>query len=279
MKRLIMAVVTISMVLLITITASATTPDIKANNSDSSITLGTSETLSITVSLSAGNNVGVNCDWWVAESTSDGWYYYNLITLWTSAGSSHTNLSPTYQGALSDLGSSSVLNTSGLSEGSHTFYFAVDTNMDGNLDLDQIFFDSVTVTIAADTSGSCTSETLWECFNETSYQTPEETGSPTDSYCKTWSTSGFTCSGTFYIAVYPAAGSTPTQFTLSTSCSSARVKTLTGAEIDNLLQTMSSTNLQNLSVYELEEGKIPVMLQVTFSGGGSGTVSVDVYCQ
>ncbi len=152
MNRFIMTVVIISMVLSFTTAVLAVTPDIKANGSGNSITIGTSDTLSITVSISAGDFTGVNCDWWVAESAPDGWYYYSLSTSWTSAGSSYTGLSPTYQGALFDLGSYSVLNTSGLSVGTHTYYFAVDTNVNGTLDMDQIYFDSVVVNVAAGVS-------------------------------------------------------------------------------------------------------------------------------
>ncbi len=122
-------------------------PDIKANGSDGPIDINTGDNLSVTLELDSGGQTGSDADWWVAESTPDGWYYYSLTTSWTFAGSSYTGLSPTYQGALFDLGSYSVLNTSGLSEGTHTFYFAIDTNMNGTLDLDQIYFDSVEVNV------------------------------------------------------------------------------------------------------------------------------------
>jgi hypothetical protein len=83
----------------------------------------------------------------VAESLSSGWSYYSLSTSWTSAGSSYTDLSPAYQGPLFDFNPYSVLNTPGLSEGTHTFYFAVDTNRNGTLDFDQLYYDSIEVTI------------------------------------------------------------------------------------------------------------------------------------
>ncbi len=123
------------------------TPDIKANGSDGPVNINTGLNLSVTVELDSGSKTGEDADWWVAESTPDGWYYYSLITSWTSAGSSYTGLSPTYQGALFDLGSYSVLNTSGLSEGTHTFYFAIDTNMNGSLDMGSIYYDSVEVNV------------------------------------------------------------------------------------------------------------------------------------
>ena len=47
-------------------------PDIKANGSGGPITLGTSDILSINVSLSANSSLGVDCDWWVVADTPFG---------------------------------------------------------------------------------------------------------------------------------------------------------------------------------------------------------------
>ena len=124
--------------------ASPTIPDVTLNDSNGPITIGTGSKLSVAVSLVAGSNLGVNCDWWVVVDTPFGWYYYDVAsTSWILAGNSFTDLTtPTYQGALFDLVSSTVLSMSGLPAGPYTFYFAVDTNMNGTLELDQLFFDS-----------------------------------------------------------------------------------------------------------------------------------------
>ena len=66
---------------------------------------------------------------------------------WVYAGDSYTDLSFTYQGPLFDLSTIEVLNMTGLPAGTYTFYFAVDTNMNGNLDIDELFFDFVFVNI------------------------------------------------------------------------------------------------------------------------------------
>jgi hypothetical protein len=52
-------------------------------------------------------------------------------------------LLPTYQGLLSNLGSTRVLNSSELTVGAHNFYFGIDMNMNGSLDFGQLYFDAV----------------------------------------------------------------------------------------------------------------------------------------
>ena len=128
-----------------TSTVSSTTPDVKASSSDGPTTLGIGDTLLVNVSLVAGSNLGVNCDWWVAVNTPfappDDWFHYDLSSGWTPG------LSFTYQGPLFDLSPFEALNMSGLPVGTYTFYFAVDTNMNGSLDLDQLYYDSIVVNI------------------------------------------------------------------------------------------------------------------------------------
>jgi hypothetical protein len=128
-----------------TATISLATPDVKASSSDGPITSGTGDTLSVNISLVAGSDLGVDCDWWVAVNTPfappNDWYHYDLISGWTPG------LSFTYQGTLFDLSPFVVLNMPGLSVGTYTFYFAVDTNRNGSLDLDQLYYDSIVVNI------------------------------------------------------------------------------------------------------------------------------------
>ena len=130
-------------------------PDIKANGSDGSVT--PTDTLLVTVALDPGSRSGANADWWVAAnvlgtSTIDGWWYYNLNTSgFVHVGNSPFNLIFTHQGALFNLATYPVLNNiqvSDLPSGTYTFYFAVDMNRNGLLDLgSELFFDSVTVVI------------------------------------------------------------------------------------------------------------------------------------
>ena len=60
--------------------------------------------------------------------------------------SGQPGLGVTHQGALFDLSPYEVLSRT-LPVGSYTFYFGVDMVMDGSIDMWQIYYDSVDVTI------------------------------------------------------------------------------------------------------------------------------------
>ncbi len=120
-------------------------PDIKANGQDGSITVSPGASVSIKVSLNSNNVSGHSADWWVAESAPGGVFYHFDL----SAGSMVLGLLPTYQGPLFNLGTTQLLNTSDLTIGAHTFYFGVDLNMNGSLDMDAIHYDSVSINVTA----------------------------------------------------------------------------------------------------------------------------------
>lgn len=115
-------------------------PDIKANGSDGPITITTSDPLSLTVVLDAGGSTNENADWWAVGDTPYGWYYYNLLSGWLPG------LIVTYQGALFDLSPYEVMNMT-LPSGFYTFYFGVDMNMNGSIDMGQLYYDSVDITV------------------------------------------------------------------------------------------------------------------------------------
>ena len=101
------------------------TPDIKANGSDGPITVSPSDSVSITISLNAGDKAGQNADWWIAVSTPSGdWYTFVYPGLNWLPG---VNLCA--QTGLFDLAPYEVLNRT-LPVGTYTFYFALD-NPDG----------------------------------------------------------------------------------------------------------------------------------------------------
>ena len=126
-------------------------PDIKANGSDGPITIGTSDPLTIAISLSSGSFSGDPADWWIVVNTPSGWQYYDL-----NLGAYTPGLMVTYQGALFDLGSTEILNTSSLDAGTYTFYFGVDLKMNGTLNTGegQLYYDLVNVTVT--TVSPCT---------------------------------------------------------------------------------------------------------------------------
>ena len=117
-------------------------PDIKANGSDGPVYLAPNDNLSITVGLNPASHPGENADWWVVADTPFGWYYYNV-----SGGYWIPGFFVTYQGPLFDLTPVEVLNITGLPVGTYTFYFGVDMVMNGSLDYDELYYDSVVVNI------------------------------------------------------------------------------------------------------------------------------------
>jgi subtilisin family serine protease len=114
--------------------------DIKANGSDGPITIPTSDTLSITIALDAAGNTN-NADWWCLADTPMDWYHYDLSTVWLPG------IIVSYQGLLGDMAPYEVLDYVGLPTGSYTFYFGVDMNMNGSIDMGQMYYDSVAVTV------------------------------------------------------------------------------------------------------------------------------------
>ena len=129
-----------------TVTQTGAGPDIRANGSDGPVI--TSSNLSVTVALTPGTLSGDLVDWWLAADTPLGWFYYNLVE-WVFIGDI-SGLLTTHQGPLFDLTPPiEVLNisVSGLPSGTYRFYFAVDTDMNGVLDLDKIVFDLVEVIV------------------------------------------------------------------------------------------------------------------------------------
>jgi len=116
-------------------------PDIKVNESDDPITLTQSDTLTIIVSLN-NNGITDNADWWLAADTPFGLFFFTFDG-WTDAWV------PGYQGPLFYLDSFEVLNmpVSGLPAGTYTLYFGVDTDMDGNVTWDSLYYDIVVVNI------------------------------------------------------------------------------------------------------------------------------------
>ena len=118
-----------------------TIPDIKVNGSDGPVTLSQSDTISLTVALN-NNDITDNADWWLAAGAPFGLWFFTFDG-WT------TDWRPVYQGPLFYLDTYEVFSTtvSGLQEGTYTFYFGVDANMDGNITWDSLYYDTVEVNI------------------------------------------------------------------------------------------------------------------------------------
>jgi len=120
-------------------------PDIKANNANGSIKIKTSDTLSITVDLYPGTLSGNNADWWLAALLPNNTYYYYSATQNTWI----PGFNVSYQAVLANLSTAEVLKISSLPVGTYTFYFGVDTDINGAFDTgsDQFYVDSVVVNV------------------------------------------------------------------------------------------------------------------------------------
>ena len=116
-------------------------PDIKVNGTDGPVTVASGEMVSLSVGLDTGSHSGENADWWVAASAPDGHFYYFDL----GRGAMVQGLLPTHQGPLFSLAATRLLDSSDLTVGTHTFYFAVDMNMNGSLDMSSIYYDPVII--------------------------------------------------------------------------------------------------------------------------------------
>ncbi len=146
MRKLITVVGIISLVLVITHTALAVSPDIRANNSDVPITLETGDDLSITVALDSGGSTGTPADWWILASTPVGLIYFGPSG-WALAVSLSDIVA--FQFPLVDFSPVEILKISAASlpSGTYTLYFAIETTVNGVIDYVGLAFDSVTVVI------------------------------------------------------------------------------------------------------------------------------------
>ncbi len=114
--------------------------DIKANGSDGPLTISQSELLSLAINLNAAGSTD-NADWWILGNTPMGWYRLAVPGGWGPG------ISVTHQGPLFDLASFTALSATGLPLGDYTFYFGVDTEMNGAIDMGSMVYDSVKVNI------------------------------------------------------------------------------------------------------------------------------------
>lgn len=118
-------------------------PDIKVNGGDSNVSIPRMHPLVVTVSMAANSMAGTAADWWVLVNTPMGIYSYNVAqNTWTPG------LRTTYMGPLMNLPNPlTVLNRAGLPAGTYTFYFVVDTPMNGQLNFNSLYVDRVSVTM------------------------------------------------------------------------------------------------------------------------------------
>lgn len=123
-------------------------PAVKINGESGEVTLRKGDTLSLAIYLMTSSEI--NADWWIVAVIPGGiWYYYDVYAGgWLPITGTFT---PTYQGALFDFLAPIELlnmNTYWLPTGVYVFYFGVDTNMNGMLDMPPILvYDSTTMNL------------------------------------------------------------------------------------------------------------------------------------
>ena len=120
--------------------SSEPTPSITANGMDGSLTVASGETLSVSISLSAGNSQYSSADWWVLKNSESGWYYYSLAGGWQSG------MNFTFQGPLFDLPYFEIENISSQEDGTTTYYFGLGMPASGILGGGAMKYDYVSVT-------------------------------------------------------------------------------------------------------------------------------------
>lgn len=117
----------------------AVTPTIHANQTDDSLTVTPSIPVSISVSLDYQDTQEHSADWWALAEKSDGFYHFDLASQSWQPG-----VVATYQGPLMNLADYPIFD--GLLEaGTETYYFGVDTVMNGVIDMDSAWYDYVQV--------------------------------------------------------------------------------------------------------------------------------------
>jgi hypothetical protein len=122
-------------------------PLVQANGQTNDITLGSSDSLSVTVGLNPGGYEGVSADWWIVALANGVWYYMDSSLSWTQFDGVPAHCHPVLQSALFTLMPTQALGCTGLAAGTYTFWFAV-TAMDGVLDISEpMLVDSVSVTV------------------------------------------------------------------------------------------------------------------------------------
>lgn len=114
---------------------------IKANGGTGIVFSSASATLSVTIDIQAGDYAGLIADWWILAEHAGAWYYYDL-----SAGF-NPGFTVTCEGGLQTLSSYEVLRAGNLPAGTYNFFFGIDTIPNGQLDIDTLVYQYVTVIV------------------------------------------------------------------------------------------------------------------------------------
>ncbi len=123
---------------------SAPYPDILLNHSNGSLTIHPGDKAAVSIKLNLPSHlINTNADWWIVKSDPSGLSYYDFAaSTWVSG----STLLPSYQGGLQDISELPLFSLNSLDFGTQQIYFAIDTNMNGIIDLETLYYDVITVT-------------------------------------------------------------------------------------------------------------------------------------
>jgi hypothetical protein len=117
-------------------------PVLKANKSRGSLTVKKGKNVKLQYELDPGSYENTNADWWVVQEYNGSLTYYSA-----ASPKKREVVSLYYQGPLLKQGPVKIFKSKKLKKGQHTFYFGVDTEMNGVLDPEEFYYDSVTVNV------------------------------------------------------------------------------------------------------------------------------------
>jgi fibronectin type 3 domain-containing protein len=128
----------------------ASGPTIKANGAVGDVAISYPDAMAITIEVNEDNNAGAPVEWWILALAGSSWYYLNSALEWTPFDGNPANCQPAYQGAAGNLPATLLpeLKVPGLPVSAYTFWFAVDSQVDGMVNEDaHTLVDSVNVTL------------------------------------------------------------------------------------------------------------------------------------
>jgi len=154
MMNLILKSLLMVILLLVPSLMRAGTPVIRANGNQGNVVVAVSDSVAISISMVDAVTDPI-ADWWIAVTTPlpapDNLYFFNR-SAWT------TESQVAYQQPFSNIDSLEILNTTSMPIGIYNFYFGVDLNPNGELDMNSLVYALVEVAVLSvvePTSGSC----------------------------------------------------------------------------------------------------------------------------
>jgi len=121
-------------------------PDIQANASDSAIRVAMNSAVDISLGLRSGSFTNSQADWWLVLVSPSGMLQNYRYPVQWDAADSLANLTPAYQGTLFEFSPVVLTHFVPTELGLYQLFFGVDLTPNGLLDMDRLFFDSVSIT-------------------------------------------------------------------------------------------------------------------------------------